>query len=188
MAGCASEKTVVTIPARESAILDVPEQYALASAKIRNQSANDLAIKVFDQVSNDLKRGFGLAPNSTAEVLVERESRLILDNDNPAPIQAKILFKAGNPDLLIDATDPEYIDFVLENKSFNPIPLIIPTVMNPNLSPMSKSEVSLKKGQEILFKEKGKRYVLLVVDDRIYPGLVLDVARVLKERRKELGL
>jgi len=55
--------------------------------------------------------------------------------------------------------------------------------MNPNLSPFSDSGVDLVVGQEILFKEKGKRYLLLKVDSSIK-----NVSKVLKSRRKSLGL
>ena len=60
--------------------------------------------------------------------------------------------------------------------------------MNPNLSPYSKSGVELKIGQEIIFKAKGKKYVLLQVDASISDGDIIDVAKLLKEKKAELGL
>jgi len=60
--------------------------------------------------------------------------------------------------------------------------------MNPNLSPFSNSGVDLKIGQKILFKEGGKKYVLLVVDETIAQGDEINVAQLLKSKRKELGL
>ena len=60
--------------------------------------------------------------------------------------------------------------------------------MNPNLSPLSNSGVDLKVGQKVLFKAKGKKQVLLVVSRNIKQGEVLDVAKLLKERKKELGI
>lgn len=39
------------------------------------------------------------------------------------------------------------------------IPLIIPTVMNPSLSPNSSSGVSLQSGREILYRYKGNTTV-----------------------------
>ncbi len=65
------------------------------------------------------------------------------------------------------------------------IPLIIPGVMNPNLSPMSSSGVDLKVGQKILFKYKGKREVLLVVTEDL-ADTKLNVKELLKKRIKEL--
>ena len=59
--------------------------------------------------------------------------------------------------------------------------------MNPNLSPFGTSGVGLKVGQEVLFKEKGKKYIFFIVDQS-YEGKKIDVAEKLKQRRKELGL
>ncbi len=80
------------------------------------------------------------------------------------------------------------VNFTLRNNRPVSIPLIIPGIMNPNLSPFSKSGVELVYGQEILFLEKGKRYILLVVDEQIAEGEVIDVGKLLKQRRKEEGL
>ncbi len=80
------------------------------------------------------------------------------------------------------------VNFTLRNNSTKSIPLIIPTVMNPNLSPMSNSGVRLKMGQKVFFKAKGKRQVLLVVDDSIEEGAILEVSSLLKERKKALGI
>ena len=60
--------------------------------------------------------------------------------------------------------------------------------MNPNLSPNSMSGVTLKMGQEVLFKVRGRKYVLLTVDENIQKDDVLDVAKLLPKRKRELGL
>ena len=68
-----------------------------------------------------------------------------------------------------------YISFTLRNETLRSIPLIIPGVMNPNLSPQSNSGVRLKVGQEIKYKKGGRAHLLLVVDDSIKEGDVLFV-------------
>ncbi|MFA7274054.1 MAG: hypothetical protein WC044_09300 [Crocinitomicaceae bacterium] len=80
------------------------------------------------------------------------------------------------------------IRFTLANSSAKSIPLIIPGVMNPNLSPFSRSGVELSVGQMIFFKTKGKKQLLLKVDESIENGAVLDVAELLKKRKKELRI
>ena len=87
-----------------------------------------------------------------------------------------------------NSTNTETRNFILKNASVKSIPLIIPNVMNPNLSPFSESRVELALGQEILFRENKKKYVLLKVDDQIKNGDVIEVAALLKKRKKELGL
>ena len=79
----------------------------------------------------------------------------------------------------------EKVSFTLRNKSLKKIPLIIPRVMKPNLSPMSNSGVTLKEGQKILFKFNGKRETLLVVS-RDLQGTKVDVAKLLRERKRAL--
>lgn len=79
------------------------------------------------------------------------------------------------------------VSFTLRNNTMESIPLRIPGVMNPNLSPMSNSGVSLEVGQEIYFMVKRKKYLLLTVTPDL-EGQTLVVNKVIKERRKELGI
>ncbi|HNA59198.1 MAG TPA: hypothetical protein PLJ43_13800, partial [Chitinophagales bacterium] len=76
---------------------------------------------------------------------------------------------------------------VLRNESASSIPLVIPGVMNPNLSPMSNSKVTLEEGQEIFFLEKKKRYLLLEVSPELN-GDTLIVNDLIKKRKQELDL
>ncbi len=79
------------------------------------------------------------------------------------------------------------VPFTLHNSSLLSIPLSIPGVMNPNLSPMSDSGVDLAVGQKVYFFVKKKKYLLLEVTDAL-KGKKLDVADLIVNRRKELGL
>ena len=79
----------------------------------------------------------------------------------------------------------ETVSFTLHNKSLKSIPLIIPGVMKPNLSPKSKSGVTLKVGQKILFKYKGKREVLFIVSPDL-DGKTVDVAYLLKKKKNRM--
>lgn len=79
----------------------------------------------------------------------------------------------------------ETVSFTLRNNSMKSIPLKIPGVMNPNLSPMSNSGVSLAVGQKIFFRHNGKKQLLLIVTNE-YDGQTLDVGKLIKERKKEL--
>ena len=73
------------------------------------------------------------------------------------------------------------IEFTLRNNSLKSIPLWIPGVMNPNLSPMSSSGVGLKVGQKVYFKHRGKKELLLEVKGD-YDTRVLDVAKLIRDR------
>jgi len=74
-----------------------------------------------------------------------------------------------------DSEDERFVSFTLRNETLKSIPLIIPGVMNPNLSPQSNSGVRLKIGQEIKYKKGGRAHLLLIVDNSIKEGDVLFV-------------
>ena len=78
------------------------------------------------------------------------------------------------------------VPFVLHNNSLHSIPLVIPGVMNPNLSPLSASSVSLCIGQEVYFRYRGRDELLFTVDEKLQPGTKVQVARLIRERKKQL--
>jgi len=77
------------------------------------------------------------------------------------------------------------VPFTLRNNSLKSIPLKIPGVMNPNLSPMSNSGVDLKVGQEIFCKIDGKKVLLLTVTEDLRDQ-TLKVDELIREKREEL--
>jgi len=79
------------------------------------------------------------------------------------------------------------VSFKLKNNSAKSIPLKIPGVMNPNLSPFSTSGVDLKIGQKIFFKYKGKKRLLLEVSKE-QDGKHVIVNTLIKRRIKALNL
>lgn len=135
--------------------------------------------------------GFGLAPRGRATLTVPEEGHLSIENASQQAglIRLEVFELDGEQSPSRDDADmPEFIGFTLRNASLKPVPLIIPNVMNPNLSPKSNSRVYLPLGQEILIREKGSRYVRLVVDESIPEGQVIDVPRLIRARKKERGL
>jgi hypothetical protein len=84
--------------------------------------------------------------------------------------------------------EPLVISLTLANRSASSIPLAIPGVMNPNLSPMSNSGVNLELGQKVYFYSKkgrrGKELLFITTED--LAGQTLIVNKLIKERKKEL--
>ena len=81
------------------------------------------------------------------------------------------------------------IHMTFHNGSLQSIPLVIPGVMNPNLSPLSDSGISLDVGQKIYFFPNGKRKskeILFVVDNSLKNDTVLEIDEIIKKRKKEL--
>jgi len=183
---CSTNKMVVQVPANDSTEIDYPE-YQSYKAVLKNSILTDVDVKVLNKETGEQISGFGLNNNGKAEVNVGENAKLVLVNNSEKNTKLKMSVKEEK--MSVSTTDTrDYISFTLRNNTAKSIPLIIPTVMNPNLSPFSNSGVDLKVGQKILFKAKGKKQVLLTVNRTIKNGEVLDVAKLLKERKKELGL
>ena len=178
-------QSVVNIPAGESVEFDYPA-YEYATVHLKNKGMKEIDVIVLNKETTEQLRGFGLGKLAKEKVMVESSAKLVLKNKNKTAIAVKI--DADERSKPMDIPMVKKVDFTLQNSSDKSIPLIIPTVMNPNLSPNSMSGVSLKMGQEIFFKVRGRKYVFLTVDESIQEGDVLDVAKLLPKRKKELGL
>jgi len=192
-ASCSSSKVTVTIPEQQKAELE-ESPFERNEAKIQNQSAVGIEVVVLDKETDQQISGFGLDKRANAKVYLGGNEKLVLANSSNEAVKATVSYKEAKP---VAAPKPKVaaskkaenrVQFTLENKTLQSIPLIIPGVMNPNLSPFSRSGVDLKMGQRILFSENGKRHLLLTVDETVEEGAVVDVAALLQAKRKELGL
>ena len=146
-----------------------------------------MEVRVKSRRTGEFFSGFGLAPKGGATVSVNNQGILEIYNPNNKDAEVSI-----SPPKEEDATRPltsaSSVSFTLHNSSEKSIPLIIPGVMNPNLSAFSNSGVDLEIGQEIFFKVKAKRYLLLTVNNDIATGSKVDVPKLIKQRKQELGL
>lgn len=81
------------------------------------------------------------------------------------------------------------IHFTFHNGSLKSIPLVIPSVMNPNLNPLSNSGISLNVGQNVYFYPNGtskKRELLFTVDESFQQDQILEIDAMIEKRKKEL--
>ena len=81
----------------------------------------------------------------------------------------------------------QYIPMTFRNGSIQSIPLVIPGVMNPNLSPMSNSGVSLEVGQKVYFFPNGKKSrkeILFIVEPTWQRDTVLRIDQIVDQRKK----
>ena len=178
-------QTNLTISPNQTLQLNYPAIEDLA-IEVKNLSNQPLDIATIQTVSGEQLSGFGLAPRGSATVAVPSLGLLQISNNNASKAEISI-----NPmSLPAPKEHPEdtYINFTLRNETAQSIPLIIPGVMNPNLSPFSNSGVRLKIGQQINFRQGLKTYTLLTVSDSIEVGSSLEIGTLLKEKKIELGL
>ncbi|NKI31051.1 hypothetical protein [Croceivirga thetidis] len=181
-----AQKSDLQIPPKSSLELDYAD-YEMYELQLKNKMSKGLEIKVVDKQSGEFVRGFGLGPVGKVEVMVEGSSKIIFTNTSNKMANLSISFREMDAKM-VEKGQQGLISFTLVNSSSESIPLIIPNVMNPNLSPNSNSGVDLGIGQELIFRNKGKRYVLFTVDETIKNGDKIDVYKLLQERKKELGL
>ena len=177
-----STKATLFIPSKKSVEIDYPdfEQFMIT---LKNGPTTQIEVAVVNKESGEQVKGFGLNKMGKADLSVEKENKLVLTNNSGK--DAYMEYSIWEPKKQ-EQPAAEYINFTLRNNTAKSIPLIIPTVMNPNLSPFSNSGVGLKIGQEIFFKHQGKKVLLLVVSNDIKEGEVLDVAALIKEKKKQL--
>jgi hypothetical protein len=178
-------QTNLTIAPNQSIQLNYPTIEDLA-IEIKNLSNQPLDIATIQTVSGEQLSGFGLAPKGRATIAIHSLALLQISNNTSSKAEIAI-----NPiSLPAPEENPEdlYISFTMRNETAQSIPLIIPGVMNPNLSPFSNSGVRLKIGQQINFRQGRKTYTLLTVSPDIEEGAFLEIGALLKERKIELGL
>lgn len=113
---------------------------------------------------------------------------ILVDQGNISTMQLIILALVSL--LQCNEVPNEPVSFTLRNESLKSIPLVIPGVMNPNLSPRSNSGVTLEVGQEIYYWRKGqgigkKRSLLLIVDTSL-DGSTIQVASLIEQRKDEV--
>ena len=76
------------------------------------------------------------------------------------------------------------VHLTFHNGSLKSIPLLIPGVMNPNLSPLSNSGLELAYGQEVYYfmkSDKRKKTLLFTVDERFHEGEIVEIDELIKQ-------
>lgn len=79
------------------------------------------------------------------------------------------------------------IPMTFHNGSLKSIPLQIPGVMNPNLSPLSDSGVTLVVGQKVFYfpnGKKGKKELLFEVDVTFKKDTILQIHEMIRQKKQ----
>ncbi len=168
-------KSTVVIPPKQVVQIDYP-YYNGFVVKLWNKGKFDVGVSARDKATDSLRKGFGLAKGANATLTVNKGMRLQLENRFLAPLKVDYVVYKGKPAKKKAGPLKPQRAFYLVNTTAQSIPLRIPGVMNPNLSPFSKSGVDLPLGQKIILKAAGKDILLLTVTDTIPKGARIDVA------------
>ena len=176
-------KEKINIPALKSVELKY-SAFATHNVKLSNKSRKQIDVSVINPATNKQVSGFGLGPLGSEVLYVSEGNILKLKNTSAKEVSLTLTFVERIPIEPIISNE-EMIRFTLHNSSLKSIPLIIPNVMNPNLSPMSNSGVSLKRGQKIYYRKGLSKILLFTVDKGIANGDKIDVAKLVKELKNE---
>ena len=179
-----SQSSTLYIPPNSSIELD-DNNYDLNGLdifglKIKNKSLSTIGVRVENKITGEFTSGFGLGPLGKEGIVISKGDVVIFSNNTQKSVKLKTTYFIPQEENNFISKETESISFTLNNSSLKSIPLIIPNVMNPNLSPLSNSGVDLKIGQEIFFKNKGKKILLLRVSDKIKEGEIIDVNQLIK--------
>ena len=96
------------------------------------------------------------------------------------------LFILSNLFFLING-NAQAIPMTFHNGSLKSIPLQIPGVMNPNLSPLSDSGVTLEVGQKVFYfpnGKKGKKELLFSVTSDWKKDTILQIHEMIRQKKQ----
>lgn len=176
--GLSAQQAQIELIGGQSIQLDFVD-YKLYGLRLKNHSSAEIEVSIVSKISGKQVRGFGLAPKATVEeVIIESDSYALFTNlsDQTVSFSAE-----AKPKQASSSAKSDGVNFTLRNNTFKSIPLIIPTVMNPNLSPKSNSGVYLKYGQKVYLRKGISRKLILTVDETIREGTVIDVDSIIKQ-------
>ena len=175
------ETSKILIPPKQIIQINYPllRNYNL---KIWNKSKLDLTISTHKKETDSIIKKFVLVKDSSALLSISNEMYIQFENKNLANIKVEYSFQNGTSikKNKIKSLTPQRA-FYLENNTAQRIPLRIPGIMNPNLSPFSRSGVDLKNGQKIYLDFNGKRILILEVTDSIKHGDRIDIATLINK-------
>ncbi len=177
-----SAKEKIEIPANKAVELTY-EEFAIFDVKIVNSSGKQVDVSVLNPNTRKQVSGFGLGPLGRAVLYVADGNILKLKNTSSKDISVTLHFVDREPKVV--SSSKETVNFTLHNSSLKSIPLVIPNVMNPNLSPVSNSGVSLEMGQKIYYRKGLSKILILTVDENIKSGDKIDVAKLVANIKKD---
>tara|TARA_B100000575_G_C23078464_1_gene621243 strand:+ start:56 stop:655 length:600 start_codon:yes stop_codon:yes gene_type:complete len=175
------ETSKILIPPKQIIQINYPllRNYNL---KIWNKSKFDLTISTHNYKTDSIFKKFVMEKGSSTLLRIPNEMYIQFENKYLADLKVEYGFQKGSSieKNKIKPLTPQRA-FYLENNTAQSIPLRIPGVMNPNLSPFSRSGVNLKNGQKIYLNFKGKNILILNVTDSIKHGDRIDIATLINK-------
>ena len=150
--------------------------------KIWNKSKFDLITTTHNYKTDSILKKIKIEKGSSALLSISNDVYIQFGNKYLTNLKVEYAFQNG-PSIEKSKTKlltPQRA-FYLENNTAQRIPLRIPGIMNPNLSPFSRSGVNLKNGQKIYLDINGKNILILNVTDSIKHGDRIDITTLINK-------
>ena len=176
-----ANRSELIIPPKQVVQIDYP-LYQGFNLKIWNQSKYVVGVSARDKQTDTVQKSFGLDKGSTTLFEVNKGMYLQFENRFLVPIKVAYTLRKGSTGAKNNARPltPQRA-FYLENNTAQSLPLEIPGVMNPNLTPFSRSGVDLVNGQKIYANVNGKKILIITVNDSIPQGARIDLASLIEK-------
>lgn len=166
-----NQEQALRIPKKETSFLS-SQTYRI---RLKNQSKKEVSIRIVNRLSGVISGGFGLSPKGKTKLSINSNQQVLVSNPHLEKVKIR-LRTLPKTQRLEPVVKTQLRNFILVNSSAEPLPLIIPGVMNPSLSPYSESRVLLANGQGIYYRKGVKKQLLLVIGEHLKENTKIDMA------------
>tara|TARA_B110000444_G_scaffold146634_1_gene137062 strand:+ start:183 stop:758 length:576 start_codon:yes stop_codon:yes gene_type:complete len=181
------ERSQIIIPPKQIVQINYP-MFKGFYVKIWNKSKLEILVSSRVRDTDSLLKSLILEKGSSSVLEVKQGSYLQLENKYYSSLKLEYIpiKEAGWKRKSQEFLTPQR-SFYLENNTAQSIPLRIPGIMNPSLSPFSRSGVDLPNGQKVYLDLNGKYVLILTVTDSIYQGARIDIATLINKAINHLN-
>ena len=174
-------RSQLIIPPKQVIHVDYPF-FKGFNLKIWNQSKFTVGVSTKDKLTDSIRKSFNLEKKNNVLLEVNKDMYLQFENQFIVPLKISYIIRKGSflEKNSFESQTPQRA-FYLENNTAQSLPLIIPGVVSPKLSPFSRSGVNLPNGQKIYLNFKGDKILILTVTDSISHGTRIDVAYLIEK-------
>ena len=174
-------RSQLIIPPKQVVQIDYP-LFKGFNLKIWNQSKFTVGVSTKDKLTDSILKSFNLEKKNNTLLEVSKDVYLQFENQFIVPLKISYIIRKGS---FLEKKSFELLtpqrSFYLENNTAQSLPLSIPGVVSPKLSPFSRSGVNLPNGQKIYLNFKGDKILILTVTDSIAHGTRIDVAYLIEK-------
>ena len=174
-------RSQLIIPPKQVVQIDYP-LFKGFNVKIWNQSKFTVGVSTKDKLTDSIRKNFNLEKKNNTLLEVSKDMYLQFENQFIVPLKISYIIRKGSflEKKSFESLTPQRA-FYLENNTAQSLPLSIPGVVSPKLSPFSRSGVNLPNGQKIYLNFKGDKILILTVTDSIAHGTRIDVAYLIEK-------